>query len=131
MSRIRKAAKAVSRKYLPADQTPYGIEQIYNDNTIASTSGGAGIDIAILDTGVYKSHLDLKRRVKQCVDFSQGSWYGTTIKVGTCTDGHGHGTHVASTALADGGADGKGIYGVAPEANLFAYKVLSNSGSGY
>ena len=36
---------------------------------------------------------------------------------------------MAGTILADGGTDNLGIYGMAPEAKLFAYKVCGNSGS--
>ena len=39
-----------------------------------------------------------------------------------------HGTHVAGTILADGGSDGLGIYGLAPDAMLLAYKVCGSSG---
>jgi len=113
-----------TRQYFPADQTPWGIEKIYNDVNLNGTTGGLGIDVAVLDTGVYKSHLDLKNRVKQCKDFTKG----LTIKEG-CSDNNGHGTHVAGTILADGSSDGKGIYGIAPQANLFAYKVCGNDGS--
>jgi subtilisin family serine protease len=35
-----------------------------------------------------------------------------------------HGTHVSGTIAADGGFDDKGIYGMAPEADLHEYKVL-------
>lgn len=111
-----------ARAYYPSDQTPWGIEMVYNDPTIGPTSGGLGIDVAVLDTGVYKDHLDLTRRVKQCKDFTKRG-----VQNG-CQDGYGHGTHVAGTILADGGVDGLGIYGVAPEANLWAYKVCGNSG---
>jgi subtilisin len=106
-----------SREYAPDDQTPWGIEKMYDDPGIASTSGGAGVDVAVLDTGVKKDHLDLTRRVEQCKDFT-----GKSVK-GSCKDNNGHGTHVAGTILADGGADGEGIFGMAPEADLFAYKV--------
>ncbi|MFH1850682.1 MAG: S8 family serine peptidase [archaeon] len=41
-------------------------------------------------------------------------------------DDHGHGTHVAATAAGDGL-----FKGVAPDAKIVAYKVLSASGSGY
>lgn len=120
-----------SKRAIPSDQTPYGIEQIYNDTGINATSGGAGIDVAVLDTGVYRDHPDLKGQVDQCVSFVKGGPRGTKVKTGRCDDGNGHGTHVAGTILADGGSDGKGIYGVSPSADLFAYKVLDNSGSGY
>lgn len=111
-----------ARAYYPLDQTPWGIEMVYNNPTIGPTSGGLGIDVAVLDTGVYKDHLDLTRRVEQCKDFTKRG-----VQNG-CQDGYGHGTHVAGTILADGGADGLGIYGVAPEADLWAYKVCGNSG---
>lgn len=113
-----------TRQYLPSDQTPWGIERVYNSAVIASTSGGAGVDVAVLDTGVMKEHLDLSRRVAQCKDFTPASG----LKVGSCKDGNGHGTHVAGTVLADGGVDGKGIYGVAPTASLWAYRVCGNAG---
>lgn len=113
------------RVYFPSDQTPWGIERVYGDSSIASTSGGAGVDVAVLDTGVNKDHLDLSRRVAQCNDFT----FRAGIKLGSCTDKYGHGTHVAGTILADGGSDGLGIYGLAPGASLFAYKVCGNNGS--
>lgn len=115
----------VTRTYTPFDQTPWGIEKMYGNGSITSTSGGLGVDVAVLDTGVYKGHLDLKNKVKQCKDFTPARG----IRDGSCVDKNGHGTHVAGTILADGGTDGRGIYGMAPQANLFAYKVCGNSGS--
>ncbi len=114
---------STSRSATPSDQTPWGIEKVYNDPAIAATSGGAGVDVAVLDTGVNKNHLDLSRRVAQCKDFTKG----TRVRA-SCSDDNGHGTHVAGTVLADGGADGLGVFGVAPEARLFAYKVCGGSG---
>ena len=110
-----------------SQQVPWGIKAIYNNSSLKTTSGGSGINIAVLDTGVNKTHTDLVNRVEQCKDFT-GS---TTVINNSCADGNGHGTHVAGTALADGGKDKTGVYGVAPAADLWAYKVLSNSGSGY
>lgn len=112
----------------PSDQTPWGIQAIYNDNNIAYTTGGDGIKVAVLDTGVNRSHIDLTDNVEQCKDFTQTS---SSMVNGTCTDRQGHGTHVSGTALANGGYDGAGVYGVAPQAELWAYKVLGDNGSGY
>ena len=109
------------------DQFPWGMKAIYNNSNLSSTSGGAGINIAVLDTGVNINHLDLVNRVEQCKNFTGA----TTVINNSCADGNGHGTHVAGTALADGGSDKGGVYGVAPGADLWAYKVLSDSGSGY
>ncbi len=111
----------------PTHQTPWGIKAIYNNSSQTTTSGGSGINIAVLDTGVFTGHYDLTNTVEQCKDFTQ-----VTVPVnGACNDAHGHGTHVAGSALADGGSDGAGIYGVAPQADLWAYKVLGDNGSGY
>ncbi len=104
------------RACYPANQTPWGIVKVNGG------SGGAGIKVAVLDTGVYKDHLDLKANVVDCKDTTKRG-----IKNG-CRDGNGHGTHVAGTILANGGDDGKGIYGVAPEAKLMAIKVCGPTG---
>ena len=118
-----------TRTVFPDDQTPWGIEVVYNDPVVLATSGGALVWVAVLDTGVHKEHLDLKNRVEQCVDFTGGGPPGVVrIKEGSCQDKFGHGTHVAGTILADGGSDGLGIYGLAPEARLLAYKVCGDAG---
>ena len=112
----------------PSDQTPWGIQAIYNDNNITYTTGGDGIKVAVLDTGVNRNHIDLTDNVEQCKDFTQTS---SSLVNGSCTDRQGHGTHVSGTVLANGGYDGAGVYGVAPDAELWAYKVLGDNGSGY
>lgn len=111
----------------PTQQVPWGIKAIYNNSSLTSTSGGAGINVAVLDTGVNVNHIDLVNTVEQCKDFTTSS--GLTN--GQCNDANGHGTHVAGSALADGGSDGAGVYGVAPDSDLWAYKVLGDDGSGY
>jgi subtilisin len=112
----------------PSDRTPWGIEAIYNNSNITATSGGSGIKVAVLDTGVNINHKDLAGQSEQCKDFTQRD---TPLLNGFCNDKNGHGTHVAGSVLADGGSDNTGIYGVAPEADLWAYKVLNDRGSGY
>lgn len=120
-------ARIVTRQ-VPFDQTPWGIETVYNDPLITKTSGGSNIKIAILDTGALTSHLDLKRRISQCKDFTN---FRYPIIDGKCEDKNGHGTHVAGIIAADGGVDGKGIYGMAPSANLMIYKVCGSNGLCY
>ena len=100
----------------PSNQIPWGIVKVNGG------SGGAGVKVAVLDTGVYKDHLDLKANIIDCKDATKRG-----IKNG-CADNNGHGTHVAGTIAANGSSDGKGIYGVAPEAKLMAIKVCGNSG---
>jgi subtilisin family serine protease len=107
---------------LPDDQTPWGIEFVYDDSGIATTSGGQGINVAVLDSGVNTDHPDLINRVTQCVDFTKRG-----VVTGSCSDQNGHGTHVAGTIAADGGDDQLGIFGVAPQANILAYKVCKGT----
>jgi subtilisin family serine protease len=77
-----------------------------NADVLARGKNGEGATIAVCDTGIYPGHA-----------FFQGVQLS-----GDLQDGHGHGTHVASTA--------GGNKGVASKARLLAYKVLSDSGSG-
>ena len=95
---------------------------------------GAGIGVAILDSGVASWHDDLTRggvtktfpygdqRVAKFVDF-----------VGTKTtpyDDNGHGTHVAGI-IAGNGYDSNGDKaGIAPKASIISLKVLDRNGAG-
>ncbi|WP_261130641.1 S8 family serine peptidase [Bacillus sp. Marseille-Q3570] len=125
---LDKVSQSATRTATPSDQTPWGMEAMYNDSNLTATSGGSGVRVAVLDTGTYTDHVDLVENVEQCKDFSSNR---SPILDGQCDDKNGHGTHVAGTVLANGGADGQGVYGVAPESKLWAYKVLGNSGFGY
>jgi subtilisin family serine protease len=82
---------------------------------------GAGVKVAILDTGVDLNHPDLTGKVVASQSFVSGQ---------TVQDGHGHGTHVASTIAGSGAASGGKYRGVAPGAELVIGKVLSNEGYG-
>ncbi|MEX2090512.1 MAG: S8 family peptidase [Candidatus Paceibacterota bacterium] len=119
------ALRAASKRPVPSEQVPWGIKVVYDEPVLEKTSGGAEVKVAILDTGIVKTHLDLKNRVKDCKDFSSNR---APLVDGKCDDKNGHGTHVAGIIAADGGSDGKGLYGMAPEANILAYKVCSDSG---
>lgn len=119
---------------VPSSQVPYGIKMIYGDPNLtpAGVSGGSGVTVAVLDTGSI-AHPDFYRAdgtyiITDCVDFANNKV--DTIQ-GQCADGHGHGTHVTGTVAAAGGTDGRGIFGVAPGANIFSYRVLNNQGRGY
>ncbi|MFG6113654.1 S8 family serine peptidase [Halobacillus sp. MO56] len=128
VSLVNKPQAAADRSTAPSDQTPWGMEAIYNDDSITATDGGDDIRVAVLDTGSKTDHVDLEGNVEQCKDFSR--FFFSRVD-GSCNDVNGHGTHVAGTVLANGGADGAGIYGVAPDAKLWAYKVLGDFGTGF
>lgn len=115
-----------NQRILPLEQVPWGIKMIYNDQFLNRPLGGTGVNVAVLDTGVLRTHLDLKGRIKDCKDFSSPK---SSLVDGKCDDKNGHGTHIAGIIAADGGSDGLGIFGIAPAANLYIYQVCSASGS--
>lgn len=127
---LPKSAKGKSGtiRYLPSDQTPWGIEIIYDDSAVPVTTGGEEASVVILDTGVYISHPDLAGRIAQCKDFTNPRY---PLVDGKCEDKNGHGTHAAGLVAADAGVDERGIYGVAPQTKIWIYKVCGANGSCY
>lgn len=87
-------------------------------------SRGAGVTIAVVDTGIDLDHPDLASKIH--ADYT---CIGGPCRSGGGDDDHGHGTHVAGIAAAATG-NGKGIAGVAPDARLIAVKVLNSKGEG-
>ena len=97
---------------------------------------GAGIGVAIIDSGITSWHDDLTyqgsnpavkvvggQRVTKFVDFVNGRL--------TPYDDNGHGTHVAGI-IGGNGYDTLGARaGMAPAANLVSLKVLDDHGGGY
>jgi subtilisin len=108
---------------VPSEQVPFGIRTTYGDDDLDQPAGGSGVAVAVVDTGVDRTHPDLENRVTLCRDFT-----GETVRRDSCTDDNGHGTHVAGTVAADGGDDGRGIYGVAPGAEIYAFKACDADG---
>lgn len=106
----------------PFRSRQWGLSQIRADQA-AAVSTGAGVTIAVVDTGIDLDHPDLKSKIGahySCLDGSCGTGGN---------DDHGHGTHVAGIAAAATN-NGTGIAGVAPAAKLMAVKVLDENGSG-
>ncbi|MBI2062266.1 MAG: S8 family serine peptidase, partial [Candidatus Yanofskybacteria bacterium] len=83
--------KAQPQRAKPSNQVPWGIKTIYNDPLLFKSSGGLEVNVAVLDTGILKTHPDLKNRVKACKDFSGPA----TTADGKRKKKNGHGTHVA------------------------------------
>jgi serine protease AprX len=95
---------------------------------------GAGIGIAVIDSGITAWHDDLTRgavtqtypygnqRVSEFVDFVNGA--------SQPYDDNGHGTHVAGIIAGNGYDSSFEKAGVAPDASLVALKVLDAQGQG-
>ena len=123
---VTKRPKALNR--VPTEQVSWGVRMMYGGLDPLVPDGGSDVQVAVLDTGVAKNHPDLKNRIKACRDFTNP---GDAVMEGKCDDKNGHGTHIAGIIAADGGLEGKGIYGMAPESNILAYKVCMNNGTCY
>ncbi|MCZ4507640.1 S8 family serine peptidase [Streptomyces sp. ActVer] len=82
---------------------------------------GKGVKVAVLDTGVDTGHPDLAGKLAETKSF---------VPTEAVQDGHGHGTHVASTIAGSGAASDGRLKGVAPGAELLVGKVLANDGRG-
>jgi len=98
----------------------WGVKRIGAGVVHALPNTGAGIKLAIIDTGIDYSHPDLAANYGGGYDFVNGD--------GDPMDDHSHGTHVAGIVAARD--DGAGVVGVAPDAELYALKILDASGSG-
>jgi subtilisin len=99
-----------------AQTLPTGVNRI---NAEDKANNGSGVDVAVLDTGIDLDHPDLAANIVGGRNCSTGK---------TFDDGNGHGTHVAGTIAAVD--DAAGVVGVAPEADLWAVRVLNKNGSG-
>jgi serine protease AprX len=80
---------------------------------------GAGVTVAVLDTGVYPN-ADLGSRLLYHASFAPD------VDV---TDHFGHGTHMAGIIAGDGTRSGGQYVGVAPRANVVSVKVASPDGA--
>lgn len=105
-----------------ANEIPWGVQMIQAPDLWAKNEKGAGVVVAILDTGIDINHPDLKDQI------IAGRNFTGTGAVDNFDDDNGHGTHVAGTIAA--AENGSGVVGVAPEAKLLIGKVLGKDGSG-
>ena len=108
---------------------------------------GAGVTVAVVDTGVDADHEDLAgelavnggemgagRETNGIDDDGDGlidDWRGYDFSYGDNNpdDVKGHGSHVTGTIVATNG-NGKGISGVAPDAKVLMLKALGDTGQG-
>lgn len=108
------------------------------------TARGAGVVVAVIDTGLDTAHPDLTANVwsnpgeipgNEADDDGNGyvddvlgwNFYSDSADI---TDDHGHGTHVAGTVAATGN-NTLGVIGVAFEAQVMGIKGLSAGGGGF
>lgn len=98
----------------------WGVARVGGPSVIARGNRGAGVRVAIIDTGVDYTHPDLRDAYAGGYDFFSND--------ADPMDEHWHGTHVAGIVAAR--ANGTGAVGVAPECRLYALKVCGANGAG-
>ena len=121
-----------AKVYALEDTLPWGVDRIDAELVWNGTDGGRdvttgrnagdGVKVAIIDTGIDYNHPDLSG------NYGGGIGYRAGVVIDPLDD-HGHGTHCAGIVAAVD--DGEGVIGVAPEAWLYAVKVLNQYGDGY
>lgn len=106
---------------------------------------GKGIKVGVIDTGIDYEHPNLKDAYKGGYDFVDNDndpyeatpldWENDPTNPDPIDDNGStywtdHGTHVAGTIAAREAGE-FGVVGIAPEASIYAYRVLGPYGSGY
>lgn len=109
---------AVAAQFADDDAFTWGLRATRVDTTDAT---GSGVRVAVLDTGLDLEHPDFAGRSITARSFVAGA---------QAQDGHGHGTHCIGTACGTAAPAQGRRYGVATEAQIFAGKVLDDSGAG-
>ncbi len=98
----------------------WGVQKIAAKAVHDSGNKGNGVKVCIIDSGIDVNHPELSANYIGGYDFVNND--------SDPNDDNGHGTHVAGTIAAR--LNSVGVVGVAPEAQILAYKILDASGSG-
>ena len=103
------------------DILPYGVRAVWGGTDISSLgNAGLGTYAFVIDSGILDTTGDL---------LLNRGWSRSWINgESPFADGNGHGTHVAGTIGAL--ANGRGVVGVAPGAEIVSLKVFDSNGGG-
>jgi subtilisin family serine protease len=92
---------------------------------------GAGVTVAVVDTGVQQNHPDLSGQVLNGQFFLHDNSGGTAFEgAGGTSDPSSHGTHVAGTIAALSN-NATGVSGAAPGSKILPVQVLCGDGTGF
>ena len=101
------------------------IPLIHADETFDAGVTGVGVIVAVIDTGIDTDHADLSDSIAYEKCFLIGG--GCPALPHVAEDNHGHGTNVAGIITSNGTIAPRGV---APDAQIAAYKVLTADGTG-
>lgn len=127
LNRVTDAPEAIGRSgfawggYDPAPYNSQYPQQMLGLPAAHAISQGAGVVVAVIDTGVQLTHPDLAGHLSAAgIDFVDGDNRPEDEFSGGTDYGAGHGTHVAGI-----------IHLVAPQAQIMPIRVLDTDGRGY
>lgn len=100
-----------------------GADRVHRGERLRSPYTGAGIGVAVIDTGIDSTHPDLASAITYNVAGDPLNEDGVVIVQGPTVDTYGHGTHVSSTIAGSGAASGGRYLGVAPGATVHSFKT--------
>lgn len=104
------------------------ITQVHAEEVWAQGYTGAGVVVAVVDSGVNYNHEDLADHLWDGGDAFPHHGYDVVNDDDDPMDDKGHGTHCAGTVLGDGSAGSQ--TGIAPEAVLMCVKSIDAEGFG-
>jgi subtilisin family serine protease len=136
---------AAPKDALQDEQWAFAPETVFDLPAAWNLSQGAGVVVAVVDSGMKLDHPDLAPNVwtnfgeipGNGVDDDNNGYVDDVHGVDLTTtdannnalhDGLGHGTHVSGTIAA--AANGQGVVGVAYRAKIMTVKVLDDAGAG-
>jgi hypothetical protein len=105
-----------------ADTIPYGIRMVQADQAWEQGVTGSGVKVCVIDSGIDSTHEDFV--TNRLSGFQQSNSYPWQ------QDGYGHGTHVSGT-IAAARNNGRGVVGVAPDAEIYTIRVFGDRGGDY
>ena len=100
----------------------YGLDMIKAKSIWEESQKGAGVKIAVIDSGCDINHESLKNNIIGVRNFTDEDKKNPNIVI----DRVGHGTHVTGIIC----ANGNNMVGVAPNAKIYVLKAINRTGTG-